>query len=58
MASDVYEALDPLETAWFDAPRRSSRPPKSSSMFTTLPPPPPAPPPPPIDDAIADHWFR
>ena len=39
------------ETAWFDAPRRSSRPPR-------LPVPSQMPPSPPIDDPVADPWFR
>lgn len=37
-----------LEAAWFDAPRRSSRPPSVSTRSAA----------PPIDDPIADDWFR
>jgi len=59
MAPDVHLVPEhALETAWFDAPRRSSRPPQSSPPFRTLPPPLPPQPPAPIDDAIADEWFR
>jgi hypothetical protein len=39
-----------LEVAWFDAPRRSSRPLFPCSPAST--------PPPPIDDPLADPWFR
>jgi hypothetical protein len=46
-ANEVARAVPAhaVESAWFDAPRRSSRPPRSA-------------PPPPIDDAVADAWFR
>jgi hypothetical protein len=38
-----------LETAWFDASKRS---------YSSRPPKPTTPPPAPIDDPIADDWFR
>ena len=40
-----------LEVAWFDAPRRSSRPAPSSCSPSQFPAPP-------IDDPVADPWFR
>ena len=62
-AAEVLEfstiAVKELETAWFDAPRRSttsSRPRAPAAFVVSRPP--TMPPPPPIDDPVADRWFR
>lgn len=49
-------AQQEVEVAWFDAPRRSSRPPFPCSP--SLPPPQPPPSRSSIDDPVADPWFR
>lgn len=40
---------DPGLEAWFEAPRRTSRPPRPTSSPPSAPP---------IDDPVADDWFR
>jgi hypothetical protein len=52
-----------LEQAWFDAPRRSSRPPSMRPWPVSSPPPPPRPSSSAIEqsrieDPVADNWFR
>ena len=39
-----------LESAWFDAPRPSSRPSRPATIRPAAPTP--------IDDPMADNWFR